>query len=444
VEKMAINNNNGSGVLRRRKYILSGVLLSVMCALALVFTMPRGFGVAKADSGETIIVTDVTGAYTDKYGVVWDLRYDFNPMTGDIYVSFDCINNANFVFSNPHLQLIIYSVNSMQVHMNQYFTSAGYFFSCHSLGISSFSAVISGSSFQTLNRGSFSDPYSGDSYSSGVYSLIDGESYYLMLNFTYSSLVAVGTVTSDTLRLKTLSFVYDVLDPVSLPEPPTKPHHDFVGWYLDEALTIPYTDQYIYDDSTVLYAKFILRKYTISFVTNTYSSLNSIEVDALTYLSNFEIERYGYTLVAWCTDEGLTVPFNFANQVTDSMTLYAKWELTMVRVVFMVDGNIYAELSVPMGSTLRSVAEILAAELGAPVSLYQDEQLITAVNMQDKLTAPSVILYGAAGSGTDTGDDGGIQEVIDQVIDFVAGNWYYVAGGAGLLLVGGIMFRRRR
>ena len=38
------------------------------------------------------------------------------------------------------------------------------------------------------------------------------------------------------------------------------------------------------------------------------------------------VSRAGYTLVGWYTDEACTAAYDFTQPVTDSVTLYAKWE----------------------------------------------------------------------------------------------------------------------
>ena len=59
---------------------------------------------------------------------------------------------------------------------------------------------------------------------------------------------------------------YEMDTQVSLPTPPTKEGHTFIGWYTDEALTVPYAEGTITAGLT-LYAKFSVS--TVYIVVNT-------------------------------------------------------------------------------------------------------------------------------------------------------------------------------
>ena len=62
------------------------------------------------------------------------------------------------------------------------------------------------------------------------------------------------------IQLKSLVFTYTAI--MSLPEEPTKEGYRFVGWYLDEDLTIPYNGEPITADMH-FYAKFEINEYTV-------------------------------------------------------------------------------------------------------------------------------------------------------------------------------------
>ena len=61
-------------------------------------------------------------------------------------------------------------------------------------------------------------------------------------------------------KFSELVFIYDEV--LQLPEEPTKEGYRFVGWYLDEDLTIPYNGEPITADMH-FYAKFEINEYTV-------------------------------------------------------------------------------------------------------------------------------------------------------------------------------------
>lgn len=65
--------------------------------------------------------------------------------------------------------------------------------------------------------------------------------------------------------------------------------------------------------------------YTVAFETNGGTAVSS-QIYANTPVTAPTVSRAGYTLVGWYTDEACTAAYDFTQPVTDSVTLYAKWE----------------------------------------------------------------------------------------------------------------------
>lgn len=65
--------------------------------------------------------------------------------------------------------------------------------------------------------------------------------------------------------------------------------------------------------------------YTVAFETNGGTAVPSQKY-ANTPVTAPTVSRAGYTLVGWYTDEACTAAYDFTQPVTDSVTLYAKWE----------------------------------------------------------------------------------------------------------------------
>lgn len=65
--------------------------------------------------------------------------------------------------------------------------------------------------------------------------------------------------------------------------------------------------------------------YTVAFVSNGGTAVPNQKY-ANTPVTAPTVSRAGYTLVGWYTDEACTAAYDFTQPVTDSVTLYAKWE----------------------------------------------------------------------------------------------------------------------
>ena len=65
--------------------------------------------------------------------------------------------------------------------------------------------------------------------------------------------------------------------------------------------------------------------YTVAFETNGGTAVPS-QIYANTPVTAPTVSRAGYTLVGWYTDEACTAAYDFTQPVTESVTLYAKWE----------------------------------------------------------------------------------------------------------------------
>ena len=163
----------------------------------------------------------------------------------------------------------------------------------------------------------------------------------------FTSRAVVGdTISSDitlyaswSLLTYTISFIVNNLiaspiDPIynatSLPTPlPTpqiiSPLYIFDGWFYDSGYSNrAYGGTEIYSN-TVLYAKFSLQTYDISFVTN-----GGTNVDTISGVSNLPsplptTTREGYDFVGWYYDESFISIANAGDVLQSNVTLYAKW-----------------------------------------------------------------------------------------------------------------------
>ena len=139
-------------------------------------------------------------------------------------------------------------------------------------------------------------------------------------------------------------------------EDPVKEGYDFAGWYRssNNGNTL-YTNAYDFNSAVTgdftLYAKWTLKTYTVTFVTNGGEDVSPVSVKHGYTISAPGATKTDYGLAVWYTDEALTQKWNFSSAVTGDMTLYAKWyigqkeSITQAGDILFKDGSATAATS---------------------------------------------------------------------------------------------------
>ena len=110
------------------------------------------------------------------------------------------------------------------------------------------------------------------------------------------------------------------------PVTPTKEGYTFVGWFEEATLRNEYIFSTMPASDFTLYAKWQINTYTLTFVTNC-GTPNIVETQAFGTEINFPtLEKVGYSLTAWCTDNLLEDIYLQTTTPASNITLYAKWE----------------------------------------------------------------------------------------------------------------------
>ena len=107
---------------------------------------------------------------------------------------------------------------------------------------------------------------------------------------------------------------------------PTKEGYSFVGWYETNALDVLFNETTMPFGYTVIYAKWEVETYTLSFDTNGGTSI----MDATyAYMENISAPddptKEGYIFVGWYSDQMLNSTFAFQQMPAQNITIYAKW-----------------------------------------------------------------------------------------------------------------------
>ncbi|MBE7024406.1 MAG: hypothetical protein E7412_08110 [Ruminococcaceae bacterium] len=157
------------------------------------------------------------------------------------------------------------------------------------------------------------------------------------------------------------------------PEEPTRRGYSFKGWYIDEELTEGYDFSLPVTQGFTLYAKWQKKqstgggggrvtRYTVMFDTDGGSEIENQQV-----IKNSKVfkpadpEKEDYIFDGWYMEKELENLYNFANSVTSSFTLYAKWRKTGVSDILNTSEH-FAYVKGYQDNTVRPENNITRAE----------------------------------------------------------------------------------
>ncbi|HKL73528.1 MAG TPA: InlB B-repeat-containing protein, partial [Clostridia bacterium] len=161
------------------------------------------------------------------------------------------------------------------------------------------------------------------------------------------------------------------------PTDSNKTGHTFNGWYIDNNTFVnKYTFTTMPANGRVLYAKWTINQYIISFNANGGSQVNNITQDYGTVLPALDNSSKDYhTFNGWYTDNGtFKIEFSLSTMPANDVDLYAKWTANPYTISFETDG----------GSEIEAITQAYGTYLTAPTSIkagysldgwYDDETL---------------------------------------------------------------------
>lgn len=121
---------------------------------------------------------------------------------------------------------------------------------------------------------------------------------------------------------------------------PVKTGYTFMGWFRDEGLSQEFLLDKMPSTNVILYAKWEVNQYTISFVTNGGSEILPIIQDFNSTIQQpLDPTKLGYSVEGWYTDEELTQKYVFSTMPSENISLYAKWELAIYQIYFDTQGG---------------------------------------------------------------------------------------------------------
>ena len=146
-------------------------------------------------------------------------------------------------------------------------------------------------------------------------------------------------------------------------EPPhtTREGYTFAGWYKDGAFTDKVTFPYEVTAEQTLYAKWNKNTYMVHFDTDGGTAVDDMIVSEIE--QSPVTTKDGYTFDGWYTDKAFKNEVAFPYEVTEPLTLYAKWTLNeSEKIVFTVDGN--GVLTAVSGLTESDMTVEIPSEVG--------------------------------------------------------------------------------
>jgi uncharacterized repeat protein (TIGR02543 family) len=116
--------------------------------------------------------------------------------------------------------------------------------------------------------------------------------------------------------------------------------YTFVGWFTDSSLNTEFSLSTMPSQNLIIYAKWLVNQYTIAFITNGGSSLQSITQDFGSNLIVASTNKTGHTFSSWYKDGALTQLYNIPSTMpAESLTLYAKWTVKQYTITFITNNG---------------------------------------------------------------------------------------------------------
>lgn len=169
----------------------------------------------------------------------------------------------------------------------------------------------------------------------------------------------------------------------------TRDGYTFAGWYKDGGFVKKAVFPYEVTEDQTLYAKWEKNKYTVRFDTDGGTYVSDMIVSVID--RSPETTKDGYEFEGWYTDKTFSNKISFPYEVTEDLTLYAKWTQSgSEKIVFSVDTNgVLTGVSGLSGSDITveipsEVNGITVTEIGKDV--FKDNKNVGRLIIPDSVT----------------------------------------------------------
>ena len=169
----------------------------------------------------------------------------------------------------------------------------------------------------------------------------------------------------------------------------TRDGYTFAGWYKDGGFVKKAVFPYEVTEDQTLYAKWEKNKYTVRFDTDGGTYVSDMIVSVID--RSPKTTKDGYEFEGWYTDKTFSNKISFPYEVTEDLTLYAKWTQSgSEKIVFFVDANgVLTGVSGLSGSDITveipsEVNGITVTEIGKDV--FKDNKNVGRLIIPDSVT----------------------------------------------------------
>jgi uncharacterized repeat protein (TIGR02543 family) len=180
---------------------------------------------------------------------------------------------------------------------------------------------------------------------------------------------------------------------------PVRDGYTFDGWYLDEALTQPFTLASLLTQNTALtlYAKWTanVEEYTITFESNGGSAVTAITAaGGAAVTAPTDPTRSGYTFIGWYSDSALTTAYTFTTMPSENITVYAKWEIIVNNQTITFEengGSVVADITQEIGSAVTAPTN--PTKVGYTFAGWYSDSALTIAYTFSTMPADALTLY---------------------------------------------------
>ncbi len=118
---------------------------------------------------------------------------------------------------------------------------------------------------------------------------------------------------------------------IAEPEAPTKEGHSFIAWFTDENLEDEFVFSVMPEPNIILYAKWQVNEYVVTFETNGGDPLDPVTLDYGTSLADHQTSREGFIFNGWHLEDILTTLVTTVPAM--NVTVYVKWAQEIIDLV---------------------------------------------------------------------------------------------------------------
>jgi len=191
------------------------------------------------------------------------------------------------------------------------------------------------------------------------------------------------------------------------PIDPLKSGYVFDGWYSDNSLTTVFDFSETITSDVTLYAKWspVVINHIVTFESNDGSSVLPQTVSSGGNASRpADPVKSGFTFEGWYSDRLFTTAFDFSDEITSDVTLYAKWSPEVINHIVTFesnDGSSVSPQTVSDGGNAFRPADPVKGGFTFE-GWYSDRLLTTAFDFSDEITS-DITLYAKWSPETNSG-----------------------------------------